>query len=426
MAQNTDDIQVKRIQSIDVLRGIALLGLPTMNIIHFSMPEAAYMNPYVFKADAFLNHVVFSFFNVFSDQKFMGLFTLLFGASLLLLRDKNEQRGSNSAVNHYSRMFLLLLLGILHFWFIWSGDVLMFYAIVGMVLFPLAKLPAHVLFAISSVFLTLTLYCIHIPNVTIENMGEEGFSDIAELYAPDESYIASHKALMLGTYAETMSVHRDDEIESEAIDENEEFSQQVENASQVFGSLGLFILFKIITMVTLGMALFKTNIIQGDQSSRFYKNLAIFGIGIGGLITIMGLVLNYLQGWNIQSYFSYTMLLKELGSVLMTLGYVGFFIYLIKSRVMAFVWKALANVGQMALTNYLSQSIICAFIFYGAGLGLFGSVSRLELLPIIVGIWITQIIISVLWLKFFMQGPIEWLWRSMSSVKFSPILNTKS
>jgi uncharacterized protein len=426
MMQNMDVMKEKRIKSIDVLRGIALLGLPTMNIIHFSMPEAAYMNPYVYKADAFLNHAIFSFFNVFSDQKFMGLFTLLFGASLLLLREKNEDHGIHSTISHYSRMLLLLLLGILHFWFIWSGDVLMFYAVIGMMLFPLARLPANVLLAISSVFLTLTLYCIHIPNVTIKHMGEEGFADIAELYAPDKTYIASHKKLMLGTYTETMSVHRDDEIESETNDENEELYQQFENSSQVFGSLGLFVLFKIITMVTLGMALFKTEVIQGNKSLLFYKNLALVGVGSGGFITVIGLVLNYLQGWNIQSYFSYTMLLKELGSVLMTLGYLGFFIYLMKSRAMAFVWQLLANVGQMALTNYLSQSIICALLFYGAGLGLFGSVSRLELLPIIFGIWMLQIVISVLWLRFFLQGPMEWLWRSMSSLSLQPLLRIKS
>lgn len=417
----------ERIQSIDILRGIALLGLPTMNIIHFSMPQAAYMNPYVYQADAFLNHTMFSFLNIFADQKFMGLFTLLFGASLLLLRNKNLSRGADATLIHYCRMFLLLLFGICHFWFIWSGDVLMFYAIIGMLLYPLANLSPKVLFGISGIFLALTMYCIHIPNVTLEDMGDDGFNDIAEHYAPSDAFIASHGALMLGSYSQTMSVHRDEEeVEPDTINESNEAVAQSINAKSVFTSLGLFIVFKIITMITLGMALFKTGLIQGKKTLFFYKRLALLGIGIGGLITITGLALNYQLAWDIQSYFSYTLLLKEFGSVLMTLGYVGLFIYLLKEGWLSLVAQFLGYVGQMALTNYLTQSIVCAMLFYGVGLGLYGSMSRLELVPIIIGIWITQITFSAIWMNHFLQGPVEWLWRSMSSLTLQPLLRKPS
>lgn len=417
----------ERIQSIDILRGIALLGLPTMNIIHFSMPQAAYMNPYVYQADAFLNHTMFSFLNIFADQKFMGLFTLLFGASLLLLRNKNLSRGADATLIHYCRMFLLLLFGICHFWFIWSGDVLMFYAIIGMLLYPLANLSPKVLFGISGIFLALTMYCIHIPNVTLEDMGDDGFNDIAEHYAPSDAFIASHGALMLGSYSQTMSIHRaEEEVEPDTINESNEAVAQSINAKSVFTSLGLFLVFKIITMITLGMALFKTGLIQGKKTLFFYKRLALLGIGIGGLITITGLALNYQLAWDIQSYFSYTLLLKEFGSVLMTLGYVGLFIYLLKEGWLSLVAQFLGYVGQMALTNYLTQSIVCAMLFYGVGLGLYGSMNRLELVPIIIGIWITQITFSAIWMNHFLQGPVEWLWRSMSSLTLQPLLRKPS
>jgi len=412
-----------RIQSIDVLRGIALLGLPTMNIIHFSMPQAAYMNPLVHQADAFLNHEVFSFFNIFADQKFMGLFTLLFGASLLLLRDKNKSNGVDSSLIHYCRMFVLLIIGLLHFWYIWAGDILMFYAVIGMMLYPLAKLPPKALFGISGIFLTLTIYFVHMPNVSPKGMGNDGFEDMTELYSPNDGFKEIYSGLMLGTYAQTMSIHRDDEADSDNLIEqsDEELAQSI-SAVMVFVSFGLFIVCKIIAMMTLGMALYKSGVVQGDKSLRYYKVLALLGIGIGGLITVFGLRYNYQHAWNIETYFSYGMLLKEFGSVLMTLGYVGFFIYLLKKGVFALTGQLIARVGQMALSNYLSQSIICALIFYGIGLGFYGSVSRLELIPIIVGIWAVQITFSNFWLHYFIQGPIEWLWRSSSSLKLQPLL----
>lgn len=411
-----------RINSIDVLRGIALLGLPTMNIIHFSMPQAAYMNPYVYKADAFLNHTLFSFFNLFADQKFMSLFTLLFGASLLLLRNKNESRGADSSLIHYSRMFFLLLIGIIHFWFIWSGDILMFYAVIGMMLFPLAKLPPKILLWISAAFLGLSLYCIHIPNVTLDVLGKKEFNNMKELYAPNEDFIAAHEKLMLGTYTQTMSIHRDDkEDENSDIEQSEEQKSQSFKAMLIFVSIVLFILFKMMSMATLGMAFFKMGIVQGHKPLAFYKTLALFGVVTGGLITLAGLVFNYQLEWNIQSYFSYGWLMKEFGSVIMTLGYVGLFLYLLSKGLFSLIAKFAAKVGQMALTNYICQSVIFALLFYGVGLGLYGSVSRLQLIPIILGVWAVQIAFSYLWLKYFLQGPLEWLWRSMSTLKLQTL-----
>jgi len=423
MEQNLNVVHPNRIQSIDVLRGIALLGLPTMNIIHFSMPQAAYMNPYVYQADAFMNHFIFSFLNLFADQKFMGLFTLLFGASLILLRDKNISNGADSSLIHYSRMFVLLLLGLFHFWFIWSGDILMFYAVIGIMLYPLAQLSPKALFWISGVFLALTLYCVHIPNITPQALGEDGFADVSEFYAPSDAFIESHGKLMLGTYSQTMSVHRaEEELPPESTTQSEEELAQSFKAMWVFVSFGLFIFCKMICMITLGMALYKTGVVQGNRTLSFYKTLAFIGISIGGIVTISGLVYNYQRAWDIQSFFSYGMLLKEFGSVLMTLGYVGLFIYLLQKGILSLAGQFIARVGQMALTNYLSQSIICALLFYGIGLGLYGSVSRLELIPIIIGIWIVQIVFSVVWLNHFVQGPVEWLWRSTSSLKLQPLL----
>jgi len=143
---------------------------------------------------------------------------------------------------------------------------------------------------------------------------------------------------------------------------------------------------------------------------------------LGVLITILSLVANYANGWNMEFYFEYGYLLKELGSVPMAIAYLCFGIILANKGKHLFVNIILANVGKMALTNYLLQSVICFFIFYGPGLGLHGEVSRAELLAIVIGIWVFQILFSNIWLKYFIQGPIEWCWRTCSAMRLQTLL----
>ena len=115
------------------------------------------------------------------------------------------------------------------------------------------------------------------------------------------------------------------------------------------------------------------------------------------------------------------MTLKEIGSSFMAVGYMSFLIFAYKKGYLDKITNWISPVGQMALTNYLMQSLICAFIFYGYGAGLYGSVSRLELIPFIIGIWVFQVAFSVLWLSYFTQGPIEWIWRSLAYFRVQSI-----
>lgn len=406
----------QRLQNIDILRGFALLGLPTMNMIVFAMPFAAYLNPFALGETSAMDHILFSFFYLFADQKFMGLFTLLFGTSMVLLSEKMQQAGRKAAGVHYIRSFWLLLIGFLHAWFIWEGDVLMFYAAAAFVLYPFKNLPNHFLLALSTILLTSAVYLTVHQDVSEETLGEAARQELMAVYSPSPEQIEQQSALLLGDYQDTVSSARS-QFESDP-------SPQLKAAEIALGQMGVSVMVKILGMMCLGMWLFKSGIIQGHKSTLFYRRLAIAGCLFGLTLSSINLFWNYTQNWQIDAYFQYGMFIKEIGSILMTLGYVGLINLAIKVNWFARLQLWLTYVGQMALTNYLMQSVVCAFIFYGYGLGLHGSLSRLELIPIILGLWVTQIFLSVLWLSHCKQGPLEWLWRCLTYFKVAPLRKT--
>lgn len=414
-----------RIASLDLIRGIAVLGLPTMNIIHFAMPSAAYLNPMAFSHDDFFNHFVFIFFNLFADQKFMGLFTLLFGAGLILLHNKNLELGKRPTLNYYSRLFFLFVLGVLHFWFIWWGDILMFYAIIGIFVYPLRNLSPKILIGFSILCFVVTLSVLYQPNINKDSLGKAHYLEIEEFYQANESQISTNKNLLLGTYTEAMIANR--KLNADGPDPFE-ISSEEQNAiaMSLFGGLSMFIVFKMFTMIFMGMALYKLGFLQANLSSALYKKVALIGIISGLSITALSLACNYYNNWNMEAYFQFGLLINVLGSVPLTLAYAALIIIAFKKGFFRAVTNLLISVGKMALSNYLMQSVICIFIFYGFGLGLHASLSRLELIPIVIGIWIFQIVFSKVWLHFFAQGPIEWLWRSCSSFAPQSILKPKS
>jgi len=177
-------------------------------------------------------------------------------------------------------------------------------------------------------------------------------------------------------------------------------------------------------MMLIGMALLKNGILKAAKSSRFYLVMGVIGYGVG-------LITNYLESDYIMTHefsilsFYWTEITYDLGRVSTTLGHISLIMLFIKSGVLKFLQKALAAVGQMALTNYIMQTIICNTIFLGPGFGMYGKLQRYELYYIVFGIWVLQLIISPLWLSSFRFGPLEWVWRSLTYWEKQPFRKTK-
>lgn len=403
-----------RIDSIDAIRGFALLGLPLMNIISFAMPFSAYMNPTVVDNDSVINHIIFSFLNVVADQKFMGLFTLLFGVSIVLLRQKNLQNSRKAAWIHYSRMIWLFVFGILHVWFLWEGDVLVVYAFIGFIIYPFILLPNKALLSVAIVVLGFSFYILSCQDIKSENIGKNVRAELVSIYKPSEQQIIEQSARYLGSYADVVSHNR-----AGLIGETDTVQTKVD---VILGNWLFAIILKSFGLMCVGVVLFRYGVVQAALSPKIYKKILLGGIVIGLPITLFGLIWNYSANWNIDHYYSLGMVSKEVGAVFLTIAYIGILIIALKRVSFGKYAVWLGSVGRMALTNYILQSGICAFIFYGYGLGLHGTMSRLQLLPIVVVIWVFQIGFSIVWLHYFSQGPLEWVWRCLTYLRPQPLL----
>jgi uncharacterized protein len=394
--------QSNRLENIDLIRGIALLGLPFMNIINFAMPMSAYWNPTSYGNDDFLNHPLYIFFHLFADQKFMGLFSLLFGAGIILFAEKLQASGRKAGLIHYSRQFWLLVIGCLHAFFLWEGDILIIYAVIGMLLYPLKNLKAKWLMVMSLLMLLLAAYMSSMM-INNANINDDNWQELTILYSPSLDQIEELKSSYLGSYSDVLSQIRGENMNGDG--------------SVIFKFM-FGVIIKVVAMMLLGMSLFKAGILTNNFSKQLYKGLIICCGSVGLLITTWGLYWNYSNQWSMEAFFSQGYWPNIIGAAATTIAYAALIILWFNSSSLNWLKQKIQAVGRMALTNYLTQSIICAFIFYGYGLGWYGSFSRLELLPIIIGIGIFQVIFSSFWLTYFKQGPFEWIWRILSYLKW--------
>ncbi|WP_413662073.1 DUF418 domain-containing protein [Microbulbifer sp. CNSA002] len=403
-----------RISQLDLLRGFALLGLPLMNMINFSMPMAAYLNPKAYLPNGPLNDFLFSFFHLFADQKFMGLFAMLFGAGIILLAEKREQQNKSAAKIHYSRNFWLLLIGLCHGIFIWEGDILMIYAFIAMFVYLLRKLRGSWLIALGVITLALSAYSSYLTGAFIEPLTGEARYATAAIFAPDTTQIQQDIEIYRGGFW--------DLVGSRLVAGNLASSPE---SAIVISYFSLSIILKAAAMMLLGMGLFKLDILRGQASSSAYKKLAITGLAIGVTLTGIGLIWNYSHDWSMDDYFTYGAIFNLVGSTFTSIGYIGLICLWFKLGKHLWIKGKIQSVGRMAFTNYLAQSFICIYIFYGFGLGLYGELTRIEVLGVCVLLGLFQLAYSDLWLKAFRMGPLEWFWRTLTYFRFAPLIKER-
>ncbi|MEM8862459.1 MAG: DUF418 domain-containing protein [Chloroflexota bacterium] len=397
---------MKRIVAIDILRGFALMGILVMNIMSFAMPDTAYYNPAAFGGDEWFNQLTYAVVHVMADQKFMALFSLLFGASVMLIINNLESKGEKTARFHYVRNFWLLIFGIVHATYIWAGDILMIYAACSFVLYFMRKLAPKWQFTLGLIiFLLPALGYI----IGYEVVGEMPASDIATLesyWAPSDAELNAEIDYYLGN--ETDSAIAWGEAAGPAIDVYD-VTALIEFFTRAFG------------MMLMGMALFSWGVITAQFSDQFYRRMVLTGFGIGVPIAALGVWFNSANNWAALESVFIGRIPNLIATPFVAAGYIGLVMLWSRSEIWAGLQQRLAAAGRMALTNYIAQSIIGTFIFYGFGLGMYGSLNRLMLLPVVVIIWAIQLWYSPLWLRYFRYGPLEWLWRSLSHWKIQPI-----
>ncbi len=391
----------ERIQTIDVLRGFALLGILFMNIQAMSMIQAAYSNPTAFGDLNGLNYHVWWIGHVFFDQKMMTLFSLLFGAGIALMTDRAFNKTGKSAGLHYYRMLWLMVIGMTHAYCIWFGDILVSYSICGMVFYWFRRWSPWILFC-------LGLAALSVPpliNVALNQL----FSLLPE---PD---LASATAEFAATWNPPLA-----EVQKEISAYQGTWVEQMQyrvKTAVFFQTMlfGLWSFWRVGGLMLIGMALFRWGVFSAARSNGTYVAMAVIGLGAGLPTVLMGIDQFWQHEWDVMYCMFAGTHYNYFGGLLVAMGYIGCVMLLVKNRLLPkFLMAALGSVGQMALTNYLLHSVLGTLIFYGHGFGLFGEVSRSYQALIVVSIWVFQLWFSSWWLSRFQFGPMEWLWRSLT------------
>ena len=420
-----------RISSLDVIRGVALLGILLMNVVGFGLPYA-YDNPNIYGGADGLNLFAWQVNTLFFEGTMRGLFSMLFGAGIILMTSRAEARGAGLDVAeiYFRRNLWLIAFGLAHAWLLlWQGDILYRYGIAALFLFSFRKLSPRTLIILGMLIIFAlsardVYWHFDLSNTYEQANAAQVLSDAGEELSEDQQAAIDALEEEIGGWPP------DDEMIQELIDAKHGgyASNVASNAERIIDgqskSLYMFTFWDTVCMMIIGMALLRLGVLNAERSVRFYLGLMAVGYGIG--LSINAYEIDLLLNGNFspravqQAYISY-----DLGRLFVSLGHVGLVMLICRRGWMQWLTSSCAAVGQMALTNYVMHSVICGLVFFGIGFSMFGEMQRYELYYVVFGIWILQLIVSPIWLKYFRFGPLEWLWRSLTYNKRQSMKRTR-
>ncbi|MBE9492007.1 MAG: DUF418 domain-containing protein, partial [Bacteroidetes bacterium] len=290
-----------------------------------------------------------------------------------------------------------------HAYLLWFGDILVTYGICALLAYVFRKKSPKTLFITAIGFLVVPTLIAWFFNWSMPYWPQEALQNNLSRWQPDELAIVQETAIYRNGWTGQLA-HR---IPLAII-------------IQTYGLL-FFIFWRVMGLMLIGMALYKTGVLSAQKSTRFYVTGLITGLAIGLPLVIFGLVYNCEAGWVMEKSMFLGKHFNYWGSPFISFAYISAVMLICKSTKWKYFKKWLAPVGKMALSNYLLQTIIATLLFYGHGFGLFGRVERFWQLLIVLAIWLSLIIFSNLWLKKFRFGPFEWLWRSLTYMRFQPM-----
>jgi len=392
--------QTNRIEALDVTRGIAILGILFMNIQSFSMIDSAYMNPGSFGNFEGVNYWIWYLSHLFTDSKFMAIFSILFGAGIVLFSERAEAKQLGSSLKlHYRRNFWLLIIGLFHGYFIWHGDVLFSYALCSFLLFFFKDLKPKSLLVIAAIFLVIPMCIYSLLGISIPHATAETLAKMNSSWQPSTEEIE----LKISTFKKGFFA---------ILPHRAPITFQFQTTI-----LCIYTFWRATGMMMLGMALYKMGILSTKKNTKTYLAIGLLSASIGFPLVMYGVQQNSIHEWN----FHYTIftgsMYNYVGSIFISIFYIVAIQIFVKINALHFIKKGLAKVGKLALTNYLMQSLICTFVFYGYGLGLFGQMERSQQLAVVLAVLLFQFCFSIFWTKYFTYGPFEKVYRMLTYKK---------
>ena len=350
-----------------------MLGILLMNAVSFRFGTAPYLNLDAGGSVTWLDWTVGVLGEIFVDQKFMGLFSLLFGAGMILFIDRAAARGRRATLLNLWRNALLLLIGFLHF-LVWDGDVLMAYALSSVFLLALRKLPDRALISIGVVVFALSAGC----SLLAQNMANTTGASLAGLWTAGE-------------------LSDDDPIGALVL-------------------LGYFL--RALGLILVGAGVYRMGFMNGGLSARTYRLTAVAGLAFGLPLAALGVVVTALNDYSREVAFI-GQIPNTLGTIPASLGYMSLII-LWNNRDDSPLKRRLRAVGRMALTNYLTQTLLGVLVLTLL-LGDVDFVNRAAVLAFVFAVWGLQLWWSQAWLGRHLYGPAEWLWRVATYRRGQPL-----
>ena len=420
-----------RIKSIDTIRGFALLGILLMNIPSFAMNWDYWY--YILKGpQSGYDYLTFAGVEIFFDGTMRGLFSMLFGAGMVLfMTNKKEVPGQPTVAEYYYRRLLwLVFFGLINaFVFLWMGDILFYYGLFGMILFAFRKLSPKWLLIIGLTIVSLGMIK---SNWRYAETKEKRSQYLEAMAAKKENKkLTAEQQTAIGAWTNIENSQKPDTAQT---------NLNLRTMRSGYGAIFTYFIpinaadeaggvyngiYDMLAMMFIGMALYGWGFFSNKLSTSTYVMWLLIGYGIGIPIGYELCKLDFssyghwgafVDRWRVSPF-----LFTEFRRIPITIGHASLLMLLFQSGRVSWLLKALAAVGQMAFTNYLMQSIICTLFFFGYGLGYYGHLHLHQIYYVVAAVWLFQMIFSVIWLKYFRFGPFEWVWRSLTYWKKQPM-----
>jgi uncharacterized protein len=406
----------ERLGTLDFLRGWALFGILFMNITGFGLSHA-YYNPTNNGGSTGADLWAWLLVQVGLEGTQRGIFSILFGAGIVLFMRRAEKVDPAGAADIFVRRNLLLVgMGLINAWLLlWTGDILYFYGIIALFCFVFRKLPPRLLIALGVLSLLFSAawavqesrdaLVAHDAARAAQQVAAKGgalsaeqetaidaWTEMVAEHSPPRSVIAADIAAHRSGWFETLGAVAPDIIHEQSYSLYRYFTD-------MFG------------MMLIGMALFKLGVLTLERKASLYWGMMLCGYAVGLTVNIAEGRWMMQHGFSMLSYMQ-TEVTYDLGRIAMTAGHLGALLLLYRSGAFPWLRHSVSAVGQMALSNYLSHSLICLILF--TGFGLYGQLARHQLYYVVVAICAVQLVVSPLWLRHYRFGPVEWAWRALT------------
>lgn len=414
----------ERITALDTIRGFALLGILLMNIVGFGL-HGAYDDPTNSGGATGVNLCTWIVMHVLAEGKMRCLFSLVFGAGVVLLTSRAERHGRSAADIYYRRNLWLLVFGIAHAYLFWQGEILYQYGLCALALYPFRNMAPKGLMWIGGVMLAImaganALAGLDVKEtitkgteaVKIEQSGakltedqkeaKEKWESMRKHAKPTPAEVEKVNQKWRGSILDVLKVRAESVWRWHGISYYHPYNMDV------------------FSMMFFGMAFFKLGILSAARSMRFYATMAALGYLIGGSVNSYTAYYRVSHNFDILANVN-AGITYDLGRLSIAMAHMALLMVLVKAGWMAWLMRRLGAVGQMALSNYLTHSLVCSTIFCGYGFAMYGRLERHQLYFVVAGLWIFQLIVSPIWLRHFQFGPAEWAWRSLTYWKKQPM-----